>query len=192
MLAYLSVRAPVAGVITAKRCEVGDLALAGRPIFTIEQPGALRLEVGVPEAIAHHAGLGTSLPVRVDTLDRELAGKVDEVSPSADAQSRTVQIKIALPEEQAGPALRAGMFARVLVPTGETRALEVPRAALVRRGQLEVVYVVDQGRAALRLVRAGRERDTGVDVLAGLAPGERVVVGGLGGLVDGQPVEVSP
>ncbi|HRG95348.1 MAG TPA: efflux RND transporter periplasmic adaptor subunit [Polyangiaceae bacterium] len=192
MLAYLSVRAPVDGVVTAKRCEVGDLALAGRPLFTIEQPGALRLEVGVPEAIAHHAGLGTALTVRVDTLEREVTGKVDEVSPSADAQSRTVQVKIALPEEKAGPALRAGMFARVLVPTGETRGLEVPRAALVRRGQLELVYVVAQGHAVLRLVRAGQERDAAVDVLAGLTPGESVVVGGLGGLVDGQPVEVTP
>ncbi|MBK6462938.1 MAG: efflux RND transporter periplasmic adaptor subunit [Myxococcales bacterium] len=191
MLAYLSVRAPVDGVVTTKRCEVGDLALAGRPLFTIEQPGALRLEVGVPEAIAHHAALGTSLLVRVDTVERELAGKVDEVSPSADPQSRTVQVKIALPEEKGASAVRPGMFARVLVPTGEVRALEVPRAALVRRGQLELVYVVEQDRAVLRLVRAGRERDTGVDVLAGLAAGERVVVGGLGGLVDGQPVQVA-
>ena len=161
MLAYLSVRAPVDGVVTTKRCEVGDLALAGRPLFTIEQPGALRLEVGVPEAIAHHAALGTSLLVRVDTVERELAGKVDEVSPSADPQSRTVQVKIALPEEKGASAVRPGMFARVLVPTGEVRALEVPRAALVRRGRGGARRGLVRRRRRARAVHAERGRRAG-------------------------------
>ncbi len=189
MLGYLVVRAPIAGVVTSKRCDVGDLALAGHPLVTIESPGALRLEAGVPEAIAHQVEVGKKLSVRVDTLARDLEAVVDEVSPSSDPLSRTVLVKLALPAEK---DLRAGMFGRLLVPTGEARALEVPKAALVRRGQLELLYVVEGGKAGLRLVRAGREHEAAVDVLSGLSSGEAVVVAGLGGLVDGQPVVVKP
>jgi multidrug efflux pump subunit AcrA (membrane-fusion protein) len=71
----------------------------------------------------------------------------------------------------------------------EAEFLVVPAAALVSRGQLEIVFVARDGKAQMRIVRVGRQLDGGVEILAGLAPGESVVVDGAAGLREGQPLE---
>ena len=87
-------------------------------------------------------------------------------------------------------ALRAGQFGRLAVPVGEATFLFVPPPALVRRGQLEILFVAADGKAQMRLVRAGKETPQGVEILTGLAPGESVVVEGAGNLRDGQPLQM--
>ena len=90
------------------------------------------------------------------------------------------------------PGLRAGMFGRLDVRTGEESMVLVPARAVVRHGQLETVFVAEERRARLRLIRAGRGRDAEIEVLAGLEGDEAVVVAPLSGLSDGQLLEVHP
>lgn len=189
MSGYTVIRAPFAGIVTAKQCDVGDLALPGRPLLVLESPGTLRLEAAVPEAIAHFLTTGKQMPVRIDTLQRELNATVSELSPSADPVSRTVLVKLDLPSV---PELRPGMFGRLVVRTGEERVVTIPSDALVRRGQMETVFVVDRGKARLRLVRSGRSHDGTTEILAGLDHGESVVIAQANQLVDAQSVEVKP
>ena len=82
------------------------------------------------------------------------------------------------------------MFGRVELSSGERRALEVPAGALVQRGQLEMVFVALEDRAALRLVRSGRARSGFVEISSGLEVDERVVITNAAQLSDGQPLEV--
>jgi RND family efflux transporter MFP subunit len=122
----------------------------------------------------------------VDTLGDSITGTVAEISPGADPASRTVRVKVDLPETA---GLRAGQFGRVAVPVGEATFLFVPFPALVRRGQLEILFVAADGKAQMRLVRTGKETPQGIEILAGLAPGEAVVIEGAGTLRDGQPLQ---
>ena len=85
--------------------------------------------------------------------------------------------------------MRAGQFGRLAVPVGEATFLFVPPAALVRRGQLEILFVAADGKAQMRLVRTGKQTAQGIEILAGLAPGETVVVEGAANLRDGQPLQ---
>ena len=189
MRAYMVIRAPFAGVVTDKPANVGDLALPGKTLLTLETPGALRFEAHVPEGTANALHIGDVLQVRFDTLHTSLAGKVAELSPSADARSRSVLVKLDLPQ---APELRSGMFGRVAVPTGEETSILVPDRAIRRHGQIEYVFVVERGAAQLRLIRSGRTHAEGVEVLAGIDGPERVVVTNLTSLTDEQPVEVTP
>lgn len=186
---YTSIRAPFAGVITAKQCDVGDLAMPGKPLLVLESPGALRFEAAVPEASAHALSAGAGMTVRIDASQKDMTAIVSELSPAADPASRTVTVKLDLPDT---PGLRAGMFGRLEVPTGEERSVVVPSAAIVRRGQLETVFVVADRTARLRLVRSGRTREGQTEILAGLEQGESVVVAEADNLGDGEPVEVLP
>jgi membrane fusion protein, multidrug efflux system len=186
MRGYTTLRAPFAGVVTAKHAEVGDLALPGRPLLVLEDPTSLRLEAAVPEAMSRDLRVGARLPVRIDGIDGELAATVSEQAPTADPQSRTVLVKLDLPEHLAG--LRPGMFGRLLMRATPTHAITIPEAAVVQRGQLETVFVVDDGKAKLRLVRSGRRQDGAVELLSGLQRGELVVVSEPDRLRDGQPV----
>jgi RND family efflux transporter MFP subunit len=189
MAANTVLRAPFAGVVTAKLVSQGDTAMPGQPLLVLEAPGALRLEARVPEAAAAGLALGAPVAVRLEGVAAELTGVVGELDPTADAASRTRLVKVDLP---AAPGVRSGGFGRLLLAAGAGDAVTVPAAALVRRGQLETVFVADAGVARLRLVRAGRERGGRVEIASGLGGDETVVVAEAAQLVDGQPITVRP
>lgn len=188
-LGYAQLSAPFDGVVTRKWVEVGDLAVPGKALAEVEDPRSLRVEADIPETMVGGLQLGTQLPIGVPSLGKSLMGVVGEIAPVGDANSRTFLVKLDVPSAS---GLRAGLFVRVSVPSGESRSIYVPETALRLRGQLEQVFVLDQGVARLRLVRVGKRSDGGVEVTSGVLPGESVVVDGLGTLVDGQPVEVRP
>jgi RND family efflux transporter MFP subunit len=186
MLGYARVTAPFEGVITRKYADVGDLASPGRPLLEMDDPTRLRLEADVPESLLEKLQPGGKLPVRIATRDQDLSATVAEIAPSSDPNSRTFLVKLDLPSE---PGLRVGQFGRVFVPLGEASALRVPASAVVQRGQLELVFVLADGRAQLRLVKTGKRVGNEVELASGLQPGEKVVVEGAAGLVEGQPLE---
>jgi RND family efflux transporter MFP subunit len=179
-------RAPFAGVITAKLINVGETALPGQRLLVLEGRGALRFEARVPESTGDDLHIGDRLPVRIDGLDQDLKGSVAEIQPAADDATRTRLVKLNLPESG---GLRPGQFGRVMLTTGQSLTVTIPSGAVVHRGQLETVFVIDSGAAQLRLVRTGRERDGMVEISAGLSGGEKVVLGAAQDLVDGQRVE---
>jgi RND family efflux transporter MFP subunit len=189
MLGYTKVVAPFDGVITRKLADVGDLAAQGRPIAEIEDPHALRFEADVPEALISNMVLGTRLAVRIGSSPTTIEGAVAELAPVADPASRTFLVKLDLPATE---ALRSGQFGRVLVPTGESRSIHVPVSALVVRGQMETVYVVEDQTAHLRLVRTGQRTATEIELLSGIVSGDRVVTEGAAQLRDGQPITLQP
>lgn len=187
MLGYAKVTAPFDGVITRKLADVGDLATPGKPLVEMEDPAALRLEAAVPEAIIDRVSLGSKLMVRIG--QNELEGVVREMSPTADPNSRTLLVKLDLPPT---PGLRTGQFGRVAVPVAETSVLRVPAAAVIRRGQMELVFVRDGNHARLRIVKTGKPVGEEIEVVSGVNAGEEVITDGVAGLADGQPIEIKP
>jgi len=187
MLGYAKIVAPFDGVVTRKLADVGDLATPGRPLLELDNPQLLRLEADVPESLINRVQFGATLSVRASSDAGDIAGVVSEIAPVADPVSRTFNVKLDLPSNG---ALRAGQFARVTVPVGESRALRVPASAAVQRGQMELVFVVANRQAQLRLVKTGKRIGDTVELVSGVSAGEQVVVEGANGLRDGQPVEV--
>jgi len=182
-LPYGEVRAPFAGVVTRKLTWQGEMTVPGGPLLEVQDVRAVRLEASVPEEQLRHLQMGQSLQVHLDALDRHVQGRIEQIVPSADTASRTFTVKLALqnPDGRVLP----GMYGRVLVPQGNRSFLAVPPDALVRRGQLEGVFVLDdQDVAHLRLVKTGATTPSGVEVLTGLKAGERVVEQA-SGLVEG-------
>ncbi len=184
MLAYTILTAPFDGVITRRLVNEGDLASAGMPMLEMENPALQRVEVEVPDGLAT-APVGARTPIRINDL--ALEGRVAEVSPALDPVSRTYLAKIDLP---AGATVRSGQFARVSWPAGEGRALVVPASAVSTFGQMERVFVVADGHAAMRLVKTGARHGDRIEILSGLAAGETIVTTNTATLRDGQPVEV--
>ncbi len=187
MLDYVEIVAPFDGVVTRKWVDVGDLALPGKALVDLEDPTTLQFEADVPEALISRIHRDTPMPLRVDSVAGDLTGTVAEVAPSADAASRTFRVKVNLPEN---PALKSGQFGRLQVPVGESACVSVPASAIVQRGQMEIVFTVEEQRAKLHLVKSGRRIGPRTEILSGLDEKDSVVVEGAAQLVDGQPVEV--
>ena len=171
---YTRIVAPFDGVITEKKADPGTLASPGIPIFVIEGMGHYRLEATVNENDLRFVRMGQQVPVVVDALQNpELKGKVTQIVPAADPGSRSFLVKIELPSDA---QLRSGLFGRAQFSRGQRSSFVIPRTAVVERGQLQGVYVLDQNKVAgLRYVTLGKTSGPQVEVLAGLQEGERFV-----------------
>lgn len=177
---FYVVRAPYAGVVAEVPVAVGDMAMPGRPLLTIYEPGALRVTAAVPQSALGNAAGGALQGVKVEfaglPADRRwLAAPAVQVLPTVDAATHSVTLRIPLPAGMKGVA--PGSFARVWLPGADdaSQRLAIPAAAVVRRAELTGVYVIDaQGKPQLRQVRLGRAAGDSVEVLAGVAAGERV------------------
>lgn len=187
LLAYTVIRAPFEGTLTEKFVLPGDLATPGLPLLVLESTRHLRAEGTIPERAAAALHLGDPLTVRLDDASGSVQGHIEEMSAAADAVSRSVLVKVALP---AGSS-RSGQFVRLLVADGSSDAFLVPTGAVTRFGQMERVFVVDQGQTVLRLVKTGRILGERIEVLSGLNPGEQVVLAPPLALREGQAVTIS-
>jgi len=187
---YASVVAPFAGTVTERRTELGDIAAPGTPLFVVEDLSKMKVEARVAESALAGLSVGSVVAVSIPAAGpAALPGTLAEILPSADPASRTFLVRVIL-ENQAG-ALRSGMFARIGLPSAEAKALEVPESAVVRRGPLSGVFVVDaEGIARLRYVTLGSTTGGRIEVLTGLVPDEKIVVAPPPMLEDGRRVEV--
>ena len=184
---YTRISAPFSGVVTAKSVEPGNLAAPGAPLLTVEREGVYRLEASVDESRLPFVKAGQAVDVALESLDRRFTAHVSEIVPSVDAASRTYIVKIDLP---AMPNLRSGMFGRAMFPLGTRKVATIPPPAMVEHGQLQSVFVIEDGCARTRLITTGERRQSAVEVLSGLSEGEKLVSPVPAGLTDGARVEV--
>jgi membrane fusion protein, multidrug efflux system len=184
---YTRIASPFAGVVTARSVEPGNLAAPGAPLLTVEREGAYRLEASVEESKLPFVKAGQTVEIELEALNRRLSARVSEIVPAVDAASRANIVKIDLPELA---NLRSGMFGRAWFPMGSHSVVAIPKAALVERGQLESVFVIEDGVARARLVTTGKRGPDVIEVLSGLSDGENVISPPPAALADGARVEV--
>ena len=174
MMSYAQVAAPLDGIVTERRVEVGDLANPGQILLAVYDPTRMRLEVPVPVRLLDRFAPNQDVQVKLDYPARAVAGKVTEIVSEIDPHSRTRKVKILL-EDRSGDVL-PGAFGRVWVDDAEHEGVWVPAAAVQRSGQLESVELVQGDRVVRRLVRSRALDDGRVEILSGLQGGETVVV----------------
>lgn len=176
---FYVVRAPYAGVVSEVPVALGDMAMPGRALLTVYDPAALRVAAAVPQSAAATSGDGSAVRVEIPSV-REASQRMQtpqsvQLLPAADAATHTVTLRANLTPGLAG--LVPGQFARLWLPTAaDARANTwVPAGAVVRRAEMTGLYVLDtKGRPLLRQVRLGRSEGGRVEVLSGLAAGEKV------------------
>lgn len=190
MLDYATIKAPFPGTVTKKIANIGDLASPGMVLLQIENSDDLQVIARVPEALLLKVVEGDSLSIEIPAADLRLTGKVAEVAPSADPLSRTAPVKINI---ASSPNLRVGQFARIRLEGGNETTLMLTKSAVISRGQMDLVFVVDKNQqiARMRLVRTGTVSDSDIEILSGLDAGEQVVVSNNTKLQDGQPLKIS-
>lgn len=170
---YTEIRSPATGVVIDKLADVGDLAAPGKPLLTMYEENRLWLEANVREREAALLRIGADYAVTIEAADEKMDGKLVEIVPSADPASRTVTARIQLPRTR---GLYPGMFGRMSIPVRETQALLIPQSALIRIGQLTMVDVIVDSCLKRRTVQLGVPVGDQVEILSGLAAGERVAL----------------
>jgi membrane fusion protein (multidrug efflux system) len=175
MLSYTIIKSPRSGIVVDRLAEVGDMAKPGVPLLVIYDPTSLRLEVPVMENLAMKLKIGEKLTVHIDALNKDVAARVDEIVPQAQAASRSFLVKLAMPKSS---DMYEGIFGRLRIPAGTRHYLCLNKAAIDHIGQLEFVNVVlPDGHLERRFITTGRSEVPGrIEVLSGLKAGEKVLL----------------
>ena len=173
---FATIIAPYSGVVAARHVQLGEMATPGKPIMTGFDPSTLRVTANVASSEVPAIQSGGKARVEIPALGRWVDGRGITIVPSADPRTHSTEIRIELPEDTQGVV--PGIFARAHFVVGRAPRLMVPREAVLHRSELTAVYVVGTDmRPQLRQVRLGSVSDErGIEVLAGLQPGERVAL----------------
>lgn len=184
---YTRITAPISGIITTRQADLGATVFPGQPLFTLEDESGYQLELAIPESLSQKVSPGDSVQVSLDAFGSSFSTRIADVVPSADPLSRTFTAKIPLNQK----GLKSGMFGRGTIGLGSrSRGIMLPKKALVERGALTSVWVLNsESIAKMRIIKVGKTVGERVEILAGLADGERVLVGGFDGVSEGMKVE---
>lgn len=188
---YAKIASPIDGIVTSRQTDIGQMAAPGVPLLTVEDSTRYRLEAAVEESQIAGVKLNQQVTVVIDALgEQEIEGRVAEIVPASDSASRSFTVKIDLPSDGQKLSLRSGLFGRARFSIGQKHALVIPRQAIVERGQLVGVYVVDDaGIARMRFIKTGKSFGDRVEILSGLSEGEQVVTDGAQSIEDGSRVQ---
>ena len=151
------------------------MAWPGKTLVVLQTRGALRLEALVREGLIRRIVPGMRLQIVLDSPEKTLEGKVDEIVPSADPLTHTFLVKVGLPP---GEEFFSGMFGRLRVPLDEHRVVLVPKKAVSRIGQLETVMIKEKETWQRIFVKTGQEVRGKIEILSGLRGGEIVAIEG--------------
>lgn len=181
---YTKIIAPFAGVVTHRYADTGALVQAGTnsntqalPVVSVAETDLFRLILPVPESAVPSVRLGTVVNVHVTSLNRDFEGKVSRYADDLNVDTRTMHTEVDVPNKDG--SIVAGMYAEVAIALArKTDALVVPVQSVSRNGtQASVLVVNSQNRIEERQVRLGLEGSDTVEVVSGLAPNDRVVIG---------------
>ncbi len=172
-LGYTEILAPFDGRVVDRFAEPGDTAQPGTKLLALYNPLSLRVEAQVREVVALGLEVGQALHVEIPALQKVVDAVIQERVPAADPGSRSFLVKAGVAFDK---SLLPGMYARLLVPVGTGNRLLIPADRVVHIGQLDLVWVYQDGQSYRRFIRIGKvDQDGRVEILAGLAEGELVL-----------------
>jgi membrane fusion protein (multidrug efflux system) len=172
-ITFTKIRSPIDGRVVERFAEPGDTASPGDKLLALYNPLSMRVEAAVREGLAVHLVLGQEVEVEIPVLESRVTARIEELVPAADPGSRSFMVKAQVDYDG---RLLPGMYARMLIPAGTENLLLVAGDRVVNYGQLEIVWVVNEGYVDRRFIRTGREVRPGMlEVISGLEEGEQVL-----------------
>ena len=197
MLRYTNLTAPFVGTVTQKLMDAGSMANPGMPILTVEQTGSYQVSATVPESDISLIHLGAVAAIRIDALNKTIAGSVSQIDQSSVSSGGQYLIKVQIPGNEKN-GLFAGMYANISIAQAQTAKrninsgqIMVPLSAINYKDDLTGLYTIGSNHTALlRWVRLGKTIGNQAQVLSGLAANEQFIVSAEGRLYNGAAVKI--
>jgi len=173
---FATIHAPFSGIVAQRLAELGEMAGPGKPLISIFDPKSLRVVASIPQHKLAEVRQAPRARVEFPETGKWVDASRVEILPTADTQTHVIKARVYLPDNLEG--ILPGMFVRAHFVTGKAKKLLLPAGAVLRRGELTGVYVMDEKAIPhLRQVRLGEPQAGGdIEVLAGLSTGEKVAL----------------
>lgn len=189
-LSKTKILSPIACVVKEKKVSTGDFVKNGTPLFVIIQPNPIKLLFTVPEKDVGRLKINQDVLLKVDAFpDKEFKGKISVIYPSLEEKTRTLSVEALVPNQD--NTLKPGLFAKVILYTGESRnTIVIPITALLYEAENVKVFVIEGDRATERKVKLGSKYGEVMEIVEGLKDGEKIAVVGQQNLSEGTKVAV--
>lgn len=191
LLVNTELRSPIDGIVTARNFDPGNLYGGSVPVLTVMQIDQVKVTVAVSEQYFPQVKMGMPATIRVDMYpDKTFEGKVTLISPAIDANTRTFNVEITIPNRSL--ELRPGMFSRTTLDFGSKEGIMVEDISIQKQAGTneKYVYIVQDGKAVRRPVTTGVQVGNMINALTGINDGDEVVLTGISHLQNGSEVEV--
>ena len=157
-------------------------------LFTLVDESEMQIEVGVPAATVSKINIGSTAKIKIDEIQKEVEGKVTEISGAADKITRQFLVKIRISNQN--KELKKGMYGTVSINTGIEQGIIVPKEAIVIRGIEKVIYVVENGKAKAMVVKITNQNEKIASVEgAGIKKGMEIIIEGQNVIQDGEKIK---
>ncbi len=185
-----SIRAPMAGIVSKRPVNSGDVVSPGTELFRIIDPSSMKLQASVPSEALADIRIGLAVQFRVRGYDQAFEGRIERISPTADPVTRQVSIFVTIPNKSG--RLVSGLFAEGRVTRAAREGLIVPVSAVNFNANPPWVMRIKDGKAEKLTVKIGLrdEQTERVEILGGLQDGDQLLVGAAQGMTPGTPVRV--
>jgi multidrug resistance efflux pump len=188
LVSYTRILAPEPGIVAEKSVDAGSAIFPGSPLIAIDTTGKPQVLGSLPVEQAGHLRLGMDCRLRSSSSAPPIRGQVSEIVPRSDPATHSVAFKVDLAE---GASVVHGEFMKLEIPAGTRDALLIESKAVVRQGQLEGLFVVDENRIArFRLVKTAPYDSEKLEILSGIQPGETIITRSNSRIKDGTQVEI--
>lgn len=189
-LSDTAINSPIEGIVMKKLVEEGEIIAQGYPVAAIGQVDVVDVEIGVSDQDIKHIEFGQKVKVYLYGLDKSFDGVVGEISPSADATTRTFAVKVKV--KNPNFEIKPGMVAKVDIPVSSVEGILIPVSSVLSRPEGEVVYIYNEETKTVRkqLVETGDIVKDKITILSGIKNGEKLVVDGQFKLNDNDKVSV--
>ena len=181
---------PVAGVVTARNYDNGDM-VGALPIFVVQKINPVKIALHASESLYSYLKKGMVVEVELDALpERQFKGRISRITPAIDAATRTFEVEVTVANDR--EEIKPGMYARVTMNYGKRPNIVVPDRAVVKQlgaGTRFIYVYTKQGTIEFRKVELGRRMNDRYEVLSGLNDGEEIVITGQAGVKNGEEAE---
>ncbi|MBC2580760.1 efflux RND transporter periplasmic adaptor subunit [Clostridium sp. DJ247] len=185
-----TITSPIAGVVSAKNVEVGEITSGTTGTITIIDTSSLIAQVTVPDRIIGKLQVGQTVPVAVNALsDKTITGVIDNISPDADSKNNSYTVKVKI--DNSNGELKAGMFAKISIPDQKKdNAVVVPNEAIKVENGVKYIYTVESNKIKRVVVETGIANDKITEVAGNVKVGTEIITEGQSLLNDGDKVNV--
>ncbi|AGL03797.1 efflux RND transporter periplasmic adaptor subunit [Desulfoscipio gibsoniae] len=185
------IKSPISGVVTAVNVNPGELASSASqvPVVTVVNLSKVEVETTVTESLINKIKRGQEVPVTISAVsNKPFTGVIAKIALAADPTSKAYPIKVQINNSQ--QTLKPGMFAEVQIKNALPETLLIPRDAVVKKGDVDIVWVINKDRVKSCEVTVGASDGKKIQILKGLKEGEQVVTSGQNMLKDDTKVEI--